>query len=431
MKLGRSFFSLYFLIISVFIIFSWLLDEVWSSYLEQDIESYTGYKTMLNAVGDYLHKHPEDEWPKLVSNFGTKYNITLGLDNIVKIDKKNLENKEQLIGGDTYIYYDSDEVILHHTLNDKGTLLTLGPAKMPTRPRVEALMRVFILATFAIIIFAWLWPISKDLDRLRKTTKLLGQGDFRVRAPEAKSTMMKSMVSAFNMMAGRIKKLIEAHTELTNAVSHELRTPLARTKFALQMLSSVEDDVKREKYLQQITDDVEELESLVNEMLVYAAFESDRPILKVEPCNIGKLVDEQILSLHQNEHNIEIINRLDDLLVDCDKHFIGRALNSYITNAIKYGNGEIKICIYQENENCVISVEDNGEGVTPEFKPVIFNAFSRDDQSRNRETGGFGLGLAIVAKIMDWHQGKSEVLDSDLGGASFLLKWPISHKTDV
>jgi two-component system OmpR family sensor kinase/two-component system sensor histidine kinase RstB len=78
-----------------------------------------------------------------------------------------------------------------------------------------------------------------------------------------------------------------------------------------------------------------------------------------------------------------------------------------------------------ENEQCKICVEDNGDGVSDEFKRVIFDAFSRGDQSRNRETGGFGLGLAIVARIMEWHQGQATIGDSKLGGASFTLTWPV------
>lgn len=74
---------------------------------------------------------------------------------------------------------------------------------------------------------------------------------------------------------------------------------------------------------------------------------------------------------------------------------------------------------------CSICVEDNGEGVSDEFKAVIFDAFSRGDQSRNRETGGFGLGLAIVARIMEWHQGEASISDSALGGAAFTLTWPV------
>ena len=79
MKLSRSFFNIYFYVILVFIIFSWLMDEVWRSYVEQDIESYTGYKVMLEAVGDYLQKHPQDEWPELVKGASEKYQLPLGL----------------------------------------------------------------------------------------------------------------------------------------------------------------------------------------------------------------------------------------------------------------------------------------------------------------------------------------------------------------
>jgi two-component system OmpR family sensor kinase/two-component system sensor histidine kinase RstB len=77
---------------------------------------------------------------------------------------------------------------------------------------------------------------------------------------------------------------------------------------------------------------------------------------------------------------------------------------------------------------CCICVEDNGEGVSEHFKEVIFDAFSRGDQSRNRETGGFGLGLAIVARILEWHQGSTSLSDSDLGGAKFKLYWPLKQK---
>ena len=72
---GKSFFSLYFLIISTFIIFSWLLDNVWTKYIEQDIESYTGYKTMLMAVGDYVKKHPEEEWEEIIKKTGERYQL--------------------------------------------------------------------------------------------------------------------------------------------------------------------------------------------------------------------------------------------------------------------------------------------------------------------------------------------------------------------
>ena len=432
MKLHRSFFSLYFIVITTFIIFSWLLDEAWSSYLEQDIESYTGYKTMLLAVGDYVEKHPRDEWEEIIKEASERYQLTLSLMPLKEFEAKEHFDHQYIKKDRTHVFYHNDEVTIHHELKDSDMVINLGPAQMPTRPRVEALIRVLILAVFGVLIFIWLWPVSRDLDELQKTATNFGQGDFTSRAPSAKSTMMSSMMKSFNMMAGSIKRLIEAHKELSSAVSHELRTPLARSKFALQMLASTNDRDKKTKYIDQITGDIVELEELINEMLIYAAFDSDKPDLNISTSQISCLVEHHIASHNQFDGEIEFVNNTNQLVVDYDEHFIGRALNNFITNAIKYGGGKVRITlsenvISKSNRECVICIEDNGEGVSDDFKQVIFDAFSRGDQSRNRETGGFGLGLAIVARIMEWHHGSATVSDSELGGAAFTLTWPVVY----
>ncbi len=427
---GRSFFSLYFFIITAFIIFSWLLDNVWNSYIEQDVESYTGYKTMLVAVGDYVQKHPKIEWQTLVKRTGERYELPLELISLATFDAMEHKDHHVLKKESTHVYYYNDMVVLHYLIPDTESVITLGPAKMPTRPRIKAIYRVFILAFFGVIIFIWLWPMSRDLEQLKIATGEFGQGNFNASAPTAKSAMVAPMMQSFNMMAERIKRLIEAHKELTSAVSHELRTPLARSKFALQMLSTVKDDEKRNKYQQQINSDICELEELINEMLIYAAFDSDRPALSFTSENIYDLVAKQVSTHKLINTQIELVDNAPNLVVICDIHFIDRALNNFISNAIKYGAGKVKVTISttrsQGNQTlCSICVEDNGEGVSDEFKSVIFDAFSRGDQSRNRETGGFGLGLAIVSRIMEWHQGAANIEDSELGGASFTLTWPI------
>ncbi len=427
MKLNRSFFSLYFIIVFIFIVFTWLLDEVWSSYLEQDIESYTGYKTMLAAVGDYLQSKPEENWPDLVEGAGNKYELSLSLMALSDLGNVERKDKKSLRKGNTYVFYDDDEVMLHHLLEGTNTLLTLGPAKLPTRPRAEAMIRVLIMAVLGGIIFYWLRPMSRDLDQLRKSTSQFGDGNLGIQAPTAKSTMLKPMVGAFNMMAQRIKRLIEAHQELTNAVAHELRTPLARSKFALQMLSTSKDEVKQEKYRKQISNDINELEELINEMLLYAKFDSDKPTLHIDKYNLNVLVNEQLVNYQEFAGIISVDNQLSEAEISFDAHFILRALNNYISNAVKYGGDNIKVTLLTENEQCKIMVEDDGCGVSDELKSVIFDAFSRGDKSRNRETGGFGLGLAIVSRIMEWHQGSVDILDSDLGGACFVLSWPLEQ----
>lgn len=404
-----------------------MLDEVWSSYLEQDIESYTGYKSMLLSLSNYLEKHPEDEWQEIISRAAKQWKLPLKLMSVQQIKAISHHKHDVIKEDDTHIYYDNDAVEIHHHINSGGAVIVLGPAKMPTRPRVEALIRAILLASLACLLFFWLRPLSRDLDQLRKTAIEFGQESFDVVAPKARSTMTEPMVTAFNIMASRIKRLIEAHKELSTAVAHELRTPLARTKFALQMLACTDDRAKQEKYRAAISKDICELEQLINEMLIYASFDNEKPELNFTEESLVDIVEKQVSNYQQFEQKFNITNMLGDVRVEVDRQFIGRALNNYIANAIKYGNGEIDITIKQNNGHCQILVTDNGEGVCDDFKCTIFDAFSRGDISRNRETGGFGLGLAIVCRIMEWHGGSASVVDSDHGGASFILSWPIKH----
>lgn len=406
-----------------------MLDEVWSSYLEQDIESYTGYKSMLLSLSNYLEKHPENEWPEIISGAAQQWQLPLKLISEQQEKVINHQRNDVIKEDNTHIYYDNDAVEIHHRINSAGTMIVLGPAKMPTRPRVEALIRVILLACLACILFFWLRPLSRDLDQLRKTAIDFGQESFDVVAPKASSKMTEPMVTAFNTMASRIKRLIDAHKELSTAVAHELRTPLARTKFALQMLACTDDKAKQEKYRNAISKDICELEQLINEMLIYASFDNDRPELNFNEESLVEIVEKQVSNYQQFDQKFNINNMLGDVSVQADRQFIGRALNNYISNAIKYGKGEIDITIMQKDDHCQIKVTDNGEGVSDDFKCTIFDAFSRGDTSRNRETGGFGLGLAIVCRIMEWHGGSASVVDSEHGGATFILSWPIKHVT--
>ena len=393
-----------------------MLDEVWSSYLEQDIESYTGYKSMLFALSNYLEKHPQEEWQEIIAGAAEQWQMPLKLLSKQDVEKISYPEHDLISQENTHIYYDNDAVEIHHRLENSDSVIVLGPAKMPTRPRAEALVRVVLLASLACLLFFWLRPLSRDLDQLRKSAVEFGQGSFDIAVPKARSTMTAPMFTAFNSMAGRIKRLIDAHKELSTAVAHELRTPLARSKFALQMLACTDDKAKQEKYRTAISQDICELEQLISEMLIYASFDNDKPELNFTQESIVDIVKQQVSNYQQFEQKINISGKLIDTKVDVDRHFISRALNNYISNAIKYGKGEIDIAVEQNDELCQIRVTDNGDGVCDDFKCTIFDAFSRGDLSRNRETGGFGLGLAIVCRIMEWHGGSASVVE--IGRAS-------------
>ena len=416
--------SIYGFIVLLFIASGWVLDEAWHEHVKEDAKSYAGYETLIEALEQYGLNNTEAEWDKLYRDFSTRFNIPLRVSTITELAINSNEKIEQLNQGQTIVKTENQTLFIARTIGSSKKLIVIGPVGLPERPKIASGLRITLLLLIAAALFVWLRPISKDLEHLKNAAAAFGEGDLTARAAPAKSNTMKLTVSAFNLMAIRIKRLVDAFKELTNAVSHELRTPLARSKFALQILEGVDDPEKQKKYLGQIRSDIHELEELINEMLVYASFDSDKPRLNFQSYSVKEIIENQA-SLHQDFNStITIIFEQSDFNIVCDRYFIERALSNFITNANKYGGDEILIVAAENNESYSISVHDNGSGVSDDFKAKAFDAFTRADMSRNKETAGFGLGLAIVQRVMEWHQGTAHVGDSDLGGASFSIQWP-------
>ncbi len=109
--------------------------------------------------------------------------------------------------------------------------------------------------------------------------------------------------------------------------------------------------------------------------------------------------------------------------------YMSRALGNLVQNAVKYANNRVKIVFEKTDTFCMIHVEDDGPGVPQADYKRIFKAFVRLDESRSRDTGGYGMGLAIVKRIMAWHGGEVCVSKSLLGGTRFTIRWPADHGT--
>ena len=111
--------------------------------------------------------------------------------------------------------------------------------------------------------------------------------------------------------------------------------------------------------------------------------------------------------------------------MDAEERYIHRAIQNLVSNACRYANSRVEVRVRIGHDNCRIDVEDDGPGVPEDQRERVFTAFARLDDSRTRSSGGYGLGLSIVRRIMHWHNGKALVTTSErLGGARFSLVWP-------
>ena len=200
--------------------------------------------------------------------------------------------------------------------------------------------------------------------------------------------------------------------EFVGNVAHELKTPLfAIEGYISNLLDGAMDDKELlKKYLKRAEKSVDRLTFIIKDLDLITQLESSTLKLKITSFDIVKLTEEIIedLEISASKKNIKIIfNKMYDneILVDADRNRIEQVLTNLITNSINYGSekGTTEISFESDEENIMIKVNDNGEGISEENMPRLFQRFFRVDISRSRSQGGSGLGLAIVKHIIDAH----------------------------
>ena len=223
-------------------------------------------------------------------------------------------------------------------------------------------------------------------------------------------------------MADNIQEVIASKKRLTDNVAHELRTPLVRLRYRLEMLEPPPPDEVQQGILR----DISHLENLIDEMLTYARL--DRPQITLDYQTFSSA---EWLQHHQSDWQTQLNGKQLHIAAipetwrwHGDIKLLDRLLDNLVGNALRYSQQQIRIRLSQESGWNMLTVEDDGPGVPAEQRATIFDAFVRLDPSRDRATGGFGLGLAIVQGIMHAHQGGASVESSALGGACFICRWP-------
>lgn len=268
------------------------------------------------------------------------------------------------------------------------------------------------------LIAVWLYPLWRDLTRLTSATRELGD-DGHLPLPHLSSrSPLRDIYRALSELSQKVIALLKNQRELTGAVTHEFRTPLARLKFAL-----AEDSPLDSNQLGAIREDINELERLVQEMLDFTRLDIHKPELHIESIPLYELCQQRIelLSTHTQ---IAISITGDKPVYNADGHLISRALDNVLSNAIRYAKKCIIVRIEEDPNAISIAVDDDGEGIPSKYRDVVFKPFYRPDTARDRSSGGAGLGLAIVQRIQQWHQGDCFVADSPLKGARIVLRYP-------
>jgi len=267
-----------------------------------------------------------------------------------------------------------------------------------------------------------LWAVRRltaPVRTLAEAAEALGRDVNAAPLPENGPTEVAVAAVAFNTMAARIRRFVQDRTELLTAIGHDLRTPITRLKLRAEF---VEDDEQRGKILA----DLEELEAMVSATLVFGR--DSRATEAVSSIDLAELL-RTILD-DAGDARPEVADQLSyegpaHLTVQVRSLSLKRALVNLVANAVNYGGSARVRLKPRDDRMVVVEIEDDGPGIAPAEMDRVFEPFHRGEPSRNRETGGVGLGLPIARNIMRAHGGDITLANRPTGGIKATVTLPV------
>lgn len=419
----RLFISLYLLLSLSFLGIGWTLDSLW----QKNVDDNNALDAPFVALAQLLAQLPKDTRKAYLEALPANPELPL---NLLDADQVALAKDQQL----------SPNHVVTTTTNDAeqfqfimvgDQVLMAGPLDIDPRANLRNLFTLFFYLSLALVALIWVGPLSRDLSILRKATKEFGEAKWDTRITLSNRSQVKPLASTFNEMARHISALIENQKHLSNAVSHEIRTPLARLKFALALMPMYcqpdSDEQKRQDFLNEMQLDIKEMENLLHELLTYASLESQREGIQLDEYDLIQLVNQTIKRLESlSPLPIHLQTQLSTLALIGEPALIERALQNLVTNAQRFARTGINIEVTQTQQKVSLSVSNDGEPIPEIDLPKVFEPFYRSQSVQNGNKG-HGLGLAIIKRIMQRHQGDVTVV-SNPQQTRFSLTWPKKRK---
>ena len=363
------------------------LSGLFSIYLDLNVEF---------KEGKILDKEPKERW-------------------FSPIDRSLRRELKSIMGSDNY-WFDTTayrELIIINIKHNNGYFEFLIPKDRvtSTSARMFALwitLPAILMITIAII---FLKNQTRPIINLANAAERFGRGENIDEYRPSGALEIRQAGFEFDKMRKRIMRHLNQRSEMLSGISHDLRTPLTRIKLQLAF-------IKDKELSKKLSLDVDEMEKMLTE---YLKFTSSGYLEKNETFNISELIENIILKYENHNISIELMPRI---YINARKNLIQRSLNNLIDNAIKYAE-KIKLKLSKKNNNIIIVIDDNGQGIPENEYENVFKPFYKIDKSRGDSKSSVGLGLSISSDIIKSHGGNIFLEKSSLGGLRVKIFLPL------
>ena len=296
--------------------------------------------------------------------------------------------------------------------------LTVAPRSSLIEPWQQRVLLVVATATVLVIPIAWWFArrLAAPFAAFARAAERLG------RDPEAPpleiggTAEVRAAVAALNVMQLRLKRYVTYRTTMIGAIAHDLRTPLTRLRFRIE---AVPDDLRAK-----LAADIDEMEAMVSATVAFVQ-DTTRPgsRTKIEVSSLVETVMDEAAETGADA----AVEQVTRTVVDADPIALKRLVSNLVNNALKFGT-RARGRVFSESGMAIIEVDDDGPGVPESEIERVFEPFHRLEQSRSRETGGVGLGLAVVRAVARGHGGDVTLQNRPDGGLRARVSLPLALK---
>ncbi len=422
----KLFVQFYLLLFVCFLVMAMLVGLVYKFTAEragrQSLDDLM--KSSLYLMRSELREIPPHDWARTIKELDLNLSFKLRIEPLKKYDL-DAPTMQRLRGGDIVAL--DDQYTFIQRIPRSHYVLAVGPVPylyfLHQMRLLDLVLLAFIAISLAFPVFIWMRPHWQDMLRLEAAAQRFGDGHLTERIHFDSASSFERLGVAFNQMADNINALIASKKQLIDGIAHELRTPLVRLRYRLEMsenLTAAES--------QALNRDIGQLEALIEELLTYARLDRPQNELKLTTPDLPAWLRSYV-------EDVQSVNPQRTLLIDSmggdygalDMRLMERVLDNLVNNALRYSDNTLRISLHLSGSRATLSVEDDGPGIAPEARQRVFEPFVRLDPSRDRATGGCGLGLAIVHSIAQALGGDVSCEASDLAGARFCFNWPVWH----
>lgn len=286
-----------------------------------------------------------------------------------------------------------------------------------TEEITDLLFMAILLACVYLVTRYLLRPVrvlAEGVDRLR-------EGDLDVRMPTRRTDELGQLMVSFEEMARAVRERLRSRDQLLTDVSHEIRSPLTRMRLALEMMP---DGAAKES----VIEDIEEIETMIVELLETERLDSPHGGISRAPDDVAKLVAECVEQRVHDGPGVEVEGVGRPLMAQVDSERVRVVVGNLLSNALRHSatNGPpVRVSLEERGGDVTIRVLDRGVGIPEEDIARVFEPFYRVDRSRSKDTGGYGIGLSLVKRIVEAHGGTIELESREGEGTSVLVSLPV------